>query len=63
MVSAPPTVLPAGAARHSALTSTLANSSDMRCGELAATNKKLEFDLLTQKEDQVKTNPSNATRH
>merc|ERR1711988_872186 len=29
------------------------NRCDMRCGELASTNKKLEFDLLTQKEDQV----------
>merc|ERR1711988_728801 len=29
------------------------NRCDMRCGELAQTNKKLEFDLLTQKEDQV----------
>merc|ERR1712054_328152 len=29
------------------------NRSDMKCSELAQTNKKLEFDLLTQKEDQV----------
>jgi len=29
------------------------NRCDMRCGDLAQTNKKLEFDLLTQKEDQV----------
>jgi len=29
------------------------NHSDMKCSELAQTNKKLEFDLLTQKEDQV----------
>jgi len=29
------------------------NRCDMRCSELAQTNKKLEFDLLTQKEDQV----------
>jgi len=27
--------------------------SDLKCNELAQTNKKLEFDLLTQKEDQV----------
>merc|ERR1711959_181660 len=29
------------------------NRCDMRCSELAQTNKKLEADLLTQKEDQV----------
>jgi len=29
------------------------NRSDMKCSTLAETNKKLEFDLLTQKEDQV----------